>query len=148
MRPRARVAALTFDATRHAAPRLVAKGDGLVAERILAIAREHGIPIREDRALVDVLARLDVNAEVPPELYVLVAEIIAWVYRLQPAEGWRRRTCAARRAGGIIRHVTHVLHAPPVIPRAAPAIVAIMTRHEHCNWPSSPSHPGHRRRGR
>lgn len=80
---RPRAAALAFDPARHAAPRLVAKGDGLVAERILAIAREHGIPIREDRALVDLLARLDLNEQIPQELYGLVAEIIAWVYRMQ-----------------------------------------------------------------
>ncbi len=84
-RPRTRAAALTFDPVRHAAPRLVAKGDGLIAERILAIAREHGIPIRDDRALVDVLARLDLDEQIPPELYGLVAEVIAWVYRMQAA---------------------------------------------------------------
>lgn len=81
--PRPRAAALEFDPARHTAPRLVAKGDGLIAERILAIAREHGIPIREDRALVDLLARLDLNEQIPQELFGLVAEIIAWVYRMQ-----------------------------------------------------------------
>jgi flagellar biosynthesis protein len=80
---RARAAALEFAPSRQTAPRLVAKGDGLIAERILAIAREHGIPIREDRALVDLLARLDLNDQIPPELYGLVAEVIAWVYRMQ-----------------------------------------------------------------
>jgi len=81
--PRPRAAALEFDASRHAAPRLVAKGDGLIAERILALAREHGIPIREDRVLVDLLSRLDLNDQIPAELYGVVAEVIAWVYRMQ-----------------------------------------------------------------
>jgi flagellar biosynthesis protein len=80
---RPRAAALQYDAQRDRAPRLVARGDGLVAERILAIAREHGIPVHEDRALVDLLSRLDIGPEIPPELYRVVAEIIAFVYRLQ-----------------------------------------------------------------
>jgi flagellar biosynthesis protein len=61
----------------------VARGDGHVADRILELAREHGIPVHEDRGLVDVLARLDLGSEIPPELYRAVAEIIAFVYRLQ-----------------------------------------------------------------
>ena len=80
---RPRAAALQYDPGHDRAPRLVARGDGHVAERILALAREHGIPIHEDRALVDVLARLDLGSEIPPELYRAVAEIIAFVYRLQ-----------------------------------------------------------------
>jgi flagellar biosynthesis protein len=80
---RPRAAALQYDPGRDRAPRLVARGDGHVAERILALAREHGIAVHEDRALVDVLARLDLGSEIPPELYRAVAEIIAFVYRLQ-----------------------------------------------------------------
>lgn len=81
--PRPRAAALQYDQDRDRAPRLVARGDGHVADRILALAREHGIPVHEDRGLVDVLARLDLGSEIPPELYRAVAEIIAFVYRLQ-----------------------------------------------------------------
>jgi flagellar biosynthesis protein len=81
--PRPRAAALHYDPECDRAPRLVARGDGLVADRILALAREHGIPVHEDPALVDVLARLDLGSEIPPELYRVVAEIIAFVYRLQ-----------------------------------------------------------------
>jgi flagellar biosynthesis protein len=81
--PRRRAAALRYEPERDRAPRLVARGDGHVASRIVEIAREHGIPIHEDRALVDLLARLDVGTEIPPELYRVVAEIIAFVYRLQ-----------------------------------------------------------------
>ena len=81
--PRPRAAALQYDHERDRAPRLVARGDGHVADRILELAREHGIPVHEDRGLVDVLARLDLGSEIPPELYRAVAEIIAFVYRLQ-----------------------------------------------------------------
>lgn len=81
--PRRRAAALQYDLEHDRAPRLVARGDGLIADRIVALAREHGIPVHEDRALVDVLARLDIGIEIPPELYRVVAEIIAFIYRLQ-----------------------------------------------------------------
>lgn len=80
---RPRAAALHYDPERDAAPRLVARGDGHLAERILALAREHGIPVHEDRGLVDVLSRLEIGTEIPPELYRVVAEIIAFIYRLQ-----------------------------------------------------------------
>lgn len=82
-RPRPRAAALQYDPALDRAPRLVARGEGHLAERILALAREHGIPVHEDRGLLDVLARLDLEREIPPEIYRVVAEIIAFVYRLQ-----------------------------------------------------------------
>jgi flagellar biosynthesis protein len=89
--PRPRAAALRYDPDTNRAPRLVARGDGAVAERILALAREHGIPIHEDRALVDVLARLDLEAEIPLELYRVVAEVIAFVLRVQARAPGRSR---------------------------------------------------------
>lgn len=78
---RLRAAALRYDYPTDRAPRVVARGEGHVAERILALAREHGIPIREDRELVDVLARLDLDSEIPPELYQAIAEILAFLAR-------------------------------------------------------------------
>ncbi len=77
-----RAAALRYAQGKDAAPRLVAKGRGLVADRILEIARRHGIPIREDRELVQVLASLDLYQEIPPDLYKAVAEILAFLYAL------------------------------------------------------------------
>jgi flagellar biosynthesis protein len=64
------------------APRVTAKGSGAVAERILQVAREHGIPLHEDPALLDLLGRLDLGAEIPRALYVAVAEVIAFAYRV------------------------------------------------------------------
>jgi flagellar biosynthesis protein len=75
-------AALRYAQGKDAAPRLVAKGRGVVAERILEIARLHGVPIREDRELIQVLASLDLYQEIPPELYKAVAEILAFLYML------------------------------------------------------------------
>ena len=64
-----------------AAPRVVAKGGGWLAERIVALAAEHGVPIREDRDLVALLSAVELGDEIPPEMYAVVAELIAWLYR-------------------------------------------------------------------
>jgi flagellar biosynthesis protein len=79
--PRLRVAALRYNQPTDRAPKLVARGEGHIAEKILALAREHGIPIHEDRELVDVLARLDLEEDIPGEVYQVVAEILAFLYR-------------------------------------------------------------------
>ncbi len=75
-------AALGYDADLDEAPRLLARGAGEIADRIIKIAKDHGIPLREDRDLVAVLARLDLDREIPPELYKAVAELLAFVYRV------------------------------------------------------------------
>lgn len=79
--PRAAVA-LKYDAATDHAPKVVAKGRGLVAEKILALAREQGIPMREDPDLVQLLTQIDLDREIPPTLYKVVAELLAFVYRL------------------------------------------------------------------
>jgi len=63
------------------APRVVAKGQGLIAEKIREIARENGIPIHRDDDLVELLAQVDIDREIPPELYAAVAEVLSWIYR-------------------------------------------------------------------
>src|SRR4051812_34581872 len=78
-----RAAALRYDpADPHAAPKVVAAGAGEVAKRILEQAREAGVPVREDAALANALARLALEAEIPPELYAAVAETLVWAYGL------------------------------------------------------------------
>jgi flagellar biosynthesis protein len=80
-RPRPRSAAgIRYDG--GDAPRLVASGSGRVAERILEVAREHGIPVREDPALAEALAQLEIDRDVPPELWQAVAQALLWAYRL------------------------------------------------------------------
>jgi flagellar biosynthesis protein len=79
---RPQAAALRYSPDRDSAPRLTAKGSGLVAEKIIDLARRHGIPIQEDPALIQVLSKLDLNQEIPPAIYVVVAEILAFVYSL------------------------------------------------------------------
>ena len=74
--------ALQYNTVTDKAPKITAKGRGLVAETIIALAREKGVPIREDADLVQVLSQLDLNQEIPPSLYQVVAELLAFVYRL------------------------------------------------------------------
>jgi flagellar biosynthesis protein len=73
--------ALHYDG--RGAPRVTAKGRGYVADEILALAREHGIPLHEDKALVSLLARLELGDEIPEKLYRAVAEVLAFAYRLR-----------------------------------------------------------------
>lgn len=80
-RPRPQASALSY--TRgDAAPRVLASGSGLVAERIVAAAREAGVPVRSDPALAQALAALDLGTAVPEPLWRAVAEALAWAYRL------------------------------------------------------------------
>jgi len=76
-----KAAALKYRSGVDAAPTIVAKGKGYVAERILALAREHNIPIREDRNMVEILSSLSLYEEIPVELYKAVAEILAFIYK-------------------------------------------------------------------
>jgi flagellar biosynthesis protein len=81
-RPR-RAAALRYDKDdAKGAPTVVAAGRGEIAEKILAAAREAGVPIREDRALAEALAALEVGTEIPPQLYEAVAQALVWALRL------------------------------------------------------------------
>jgi flagellar biosynthesis protein len=64
------------------APRVTAKGKGKIAEKIIKIAKEHDIYIHEDPDLIEVLSQLDINEEIPHDLYIVVAELLAFVYSL------------------------------------------------------------------
>lgn len=74
--------ALKYDRGKDVAPRVTAKGRGALADRILSLARKHGIPIEKDTALMEALYRLDINEEIPEELYQVVAELLAFIYRM------------------------------------------------------------------
>lgn len=66
-----------------AAPVVVAKGRGLIAEEIIARAREHGVYVHESPELVALLSQVDLDDQIPPQLYVAVAELLAWIYRVE-----------------------------------------------------------------
>lgn len=76
--PPGKVVALRYEGV--GAPRVTAKGEGLVAEKILELAKEHHIPLHEDPALVAMLAKLELGDEIPVALYRAVAEVIAFAY--------------------------------------------------------------------
>lgn len=74
------------------APRIVAVGQGYVAERIIALAREYGVPVHQDIEVVNKLARLSLGSEVPPELYQAVARVLAFIFSLEEKQHKRSRT--------------------------------------------------------
>jgi flagellar biosynthesis protein len=67
----------------QSAPQVVAKGHGLIAEAIIARAREAGVYVHESPELVNLLMRVDLDQHIPPQLYVAVAELLAWLYRVE-----------------------------------------------------------------
>ena len=82
--------ALKYDRLNNAAPTVTAKGQGKVAENIISLALAHGVPIKDDPDLVEVLTSLDLNQEIPAEIYVAVAELLAFVYGAN-AEGLKKK---------------------------------------------------------
>ena len=74
--------ALKYEPKADNAPKVLAKGKGKVAEKIIDIARKHNIYIHNDPDLIEVLSQLDLNDEIPSEIYVVVAELLAFVYSL------------------------------------------------------------------
>lgn len=75
--------ALRYESEKDSAPRVVAKGRGFIAQKIIELARQHGVPMKEDDALVEVLSKLDIYEEIPVELYKAVAEILVFVYKVK-----------------------------------------------------------------
>jgi flagellar biosynthesis protein len=75
--------ALKYEQNKDSAPKVVAKGRGWIAERIIELARKHGVPLKENHALVEVLSKLEVYEEIPVELYKAVAEILVFVYQIK-----------------------------------------------------------------
>jgi flagellar biosynthesis protein len=66
-----------------AAPKVVAKGRGLIAEEIIARAKQSGVYVHESAELVALLMQVNLDEHIPPQLYVAVAELLAWLYRLE-----------------------------------------------------------------
>lgn len=81
-----RAAALKYDPDTDSAPRVIASGKGVIAEAIIRKAREHGIPIRENPPLAELLTAVPLGAEIPPDLYEAVAEILARILKLDSSK--------------------------------------------------------------
>lgn len=79
--------ALKYEPEKSTAPVVTAKGQGQMAEQILRRAQEHGVPVQEDASLVEVLSKLDLEQQIPTELYQLVAEVLSFVYRTDRRAG-------------------------------------------------------------
>ena len=92
--PDIEVAALSYEAGEDHAPKLVARGKGHTARRILELAEQHDLPVTKDPTLVSILGALDVGAEIPPDLYGVIAEVLAWAYHADKAVGETRRRAA------------------------------------------------------
>ena len=69
-----------------AAPRVVAKGRGMIAEQIISRAREHGVYVHESPELVSLLLQIDLDQRIPPQLYIAVSELLAWTYRQESGQ--------------------------------------------------------------
>ena len=82
MKKKSKAVALKYNKEKDAAPKITAKGRGVIAEKIVETAKAHHVPLYEDKNLVQVLEALELEAEIPPELYRAVAEVLAFIYRL------------------------------------------------------------------
>jgi flagellar biosynthesis protein len=80
-RPREKAVALKFRKDEDVAPKVVAKGEGHIAQTIKETALRLGIPLHRDDDLIELLAQVEIDREIPPELYAAVAEVLSWVYR-------------------------------------------------------------------
>ncbi|MFZ4873975.1 EscU/YscU/HrcU family type III secretion system export apparatus switch protein [Janthinobacterium sp. Mn2066] len=69
------------------APKVVAKGSGLIADKIISTAREHGVFVHESKELVALLMDVDLDRQIPPGLYRAIAELLAWLYHIESANG-------------------------------------------------------------
>ena len=74
--------ALKYDHQKNKAPKVIAKGRGDIAEKIIEVAKAHNVPLYEDKNLIQILEALELETEIPPELYRAVAEVLAFIYRL------------------------------------------------------------------
>ncbi|SDD22264.1 EscU/YscU/HrcU family type III secretion system export apparatus switch protein [Paraburkholderia lycopersici] len=91
-------AALAYDAPDgDGAPRVVAKGYGLVAEMIVQRAKEAGLYVHEAPEMVSLLMRVDLDAKIPPQLYQAVAELLAWLHRLEADDAAKAKEAAEAR---------------------------------------------------
>jgi flagellar biosynthesis protein len=81
-KPLQHAVALAYEAGEFA-PKVVAKGKGVIAEQIIAKAKEHNVFVHESKEMVTLLMQLDLDDHIPPALYLAIAEVLAWVYQLE-----------------------------------------------------------------
>ncbi|MDU6826498.1 MAG: FlhB-like flagellar biosynthesis protein [Campylobacter sp.] len=74
--------ALGYNREKNSAPKVLATGSGEIANKIISLAREHEIPIKEDPDLIEILSKVEIDQEIPPNLYKAVAEIFSFLYKV------------------------------------------------------------------
>jgi flagellar biosynthesis protein len=74
--------AMRYDPAKENAPRVIAKGQGVTAENIIKVAELHNLPIKKDEDLVEMLSKVELDREVPEKLYLAVAEVFSFIYKL------------------------------------------------------------------
>ncbi len=85
--------ALRYKPDQDHAPKVTAKGSGKLAQKIIGLAQKNGIPIQEDPALVQILSQLEFYQEIPPSIYLVVAEILAYLYSLNHQYSLGKNPC-------------------------------------------------------
>ena len=75
--------ALAYEQNKQRAPKVIAKGEGFIAEKIIEKAKEYDIPLFQSKALVDSLIHLEIDEEIPPTLYKAVGEVFIWLYQTE-----------------------------------------------------------------
>jgi flagellar biosynthesis protein len=85
-----KAAALKYDQQKDHAPKLTAEGRGETAKTIIKIAEENGIPIKKDEDLINMLSEIELNQEIPVELYKAVAEVFRFIYGISNDEGEKK----------------------------------------------------------
>jgi flagellar biosynthesis protein len=89
---REKAVALRYDSATDKAPVVAAKGQGEIAKKIIELAEEYGIPVEENQYLANYLMALDLHEEIPPVLYPVIAEILAFIYRMNRKYEWNNST--------------------------------------------------------
>ncbi|MFV1922785.1 MAG: EscU/YscU/HrcU family type III secretion system export apparatus switch protein [Methylotenera sp.] len=84
--PQQQAVALAYDDVSDFAPKVAAKGRGLIAEQIIAKAKENGVAVHESKELVAMLMQVDLDDHIPPSLYQAIAEILAWLYQIETGQ--------------------------------------------------------------
>ncbi|WP_169754498.1 FlhB-like flagellar biosynthesis protein [Campylobacter curvus] len=74
--------ALGYNREKNSAPKVLATGSGEIANKIISLAREHEIPIKEDPDLIEILSKVEIDQEIPPNLYKAIAEIFSFLYKV------------------------------------------------------------------
>lgn len=86
-KPKQHAIALSYHGQNIDAPKVVAKGSGFIAEKILATAKQHSVPVYKNKTLVSMLMAVELDQEIPPELFQAVAEVLAYIYRIDQRIG-------------------------------------------------------------